>query len=227
MNILLIEDEPKIVAFIRQCLEEAGMSVTCAYDGPTGLAAALSQPYNLILLDVMLPHLNGREVVRTLRQKGVGTPVLMLSALGGVEDRVQGLDEGADDYLVKPFHTKELLARMGALTRRGGNSSGLPPQNEVLTFCDVQVDVSGKTVRRDGREIRLTAKEFALLELFIRNTGRVLSRRQIGERVWGEDFDPNSNVIDVYVNYLRNKLEKGFEGKILQTVVGSGYVMKQ
>ncbi len=222
MRILLIEDEPKIAAFIQQGLTENGISVVQAYDGRTGLSMALQEDYSAIILDVMLPHLNGLEVCASLRAAGIDTPVLMLTALGTIDDKVEGLGKGADDYLVKPFHFKELLARIGALTRR---SYAAPAENH-LTLADVVLDRQKKTASRAGREITLTAKEYKLLELLLSNKGRVLSRAVIAERVWDYDFDPNTNVIDVYVNYLRNKIDKGFDKKLIHTMVGMGYIMK-
>jgi heavy metal response regulator len=223
MRILLVEDEPKISAFIQQGLTENGFSVVAAYDGKTGLSMALQGNYSVIILDVMLPHLNGLEVCQALRAQGVETPVLMLTALGTIDDKVEGLGKGADDYLVKPFHFKELLARIGALTRRAHSSPG----ENNLEFADVVLDRQKKSAVRAGKEISLTAKEYKLLELFLTNAGRVLSRSQIAERVWGYDFDPDSNVIDVYINYLRNKIDKGFDKKLLHTMVGMGYVLKE
>ncbi len=223
MKVLLIEDEPKIAAFIQQGLSEHGFSVVQAYDGKTGLSMAQQDEFAVIILDVMLPYLNGHEVASRLRVAGTDTPILMLTALGTVDDKVDGLGSGADDYLVKPFHFKELLARLGALTRR----SHAQTAEAALEIDDLSLDRERKTALRDEKEIVLTAKEYKLLELFLQNKGRVLSRSLIAERVWGYDFDPNTNVIDVYVNYLRNKVDKGFERKLIHTVVGMGYIMKE
>ena len=224
MHVLLIEDEPKISAFIYKGLSEAGHELTLAYDGGTGLSMALQHDHDVIILDIMLPVMNGLEVCRQIRQHGVQTPVLMLTALGTLDDKVNGLQQGADDYLVKPFHFKELEARLQALTRRHLQQS---PAASMLQVADVMLDRNNKTARRDNKEITLTAKEYALLEMFMQNSNRLLSRADIAERVWGYDFDSSSNVIDVYVNYLRNKIEKGFSSKLIHTVVGMGYIMKE
>jgi len=224
MHLLLIEDEPKISAFIYKGLNEAGYELTLAYDGRSGLSMALQHDYDVIILDVMLPFINGVEVCKRVREEGIQTPILMLTALGTLDDKVNGLEQGADDYLVKPFHFKELIARLQALTRRQFQQ-GAP--GNLLMVADIVLDRNKKTVQRDKREISLTAKEYALLEMFMQNCNRVLSRNEIAERVWGYDFDSSSNVIDVYVNYLRNKIEKGFSSKLIHTVVGMGYIMKE
>ena len=223
MNVLLVEDEPKIAAFIQKGLSENGYHVDMAYDGQTGLSMALQGDYNLIILDIMLPVINGLEVCKKIRQAGISTAILMLTALGTLDDKVQGLEQGADDYLVKPFHFKELVARIQALTRRKHQQI---TGNNVLRIADLELDRNRKTARRNNRDIVLTAREYALLELFMQNTNRVLSRSQIAEMVWGYNFDSSSNVIDVYINYLRNKIEKGFSSKLIHTMVGLGYIMK-
>jgi len=222
MNILLVEDEPKVAAFIKKGLEEQQYNVTCAYDGNTGLNIASGNDFDILILDVMLPGMSGLEVCKTLRDKGKETPVLMLTALGTVSDKVRGLETGADDYLTKPFHFEELLARIKALTRR--KNKAIPGQ--ILTIADLVMDCYKRTVTRGGKEITLTVKEYALLELLLQNKYSVISRAQIAEEVWGINFDRNTNLIDVYVNYLRGKIDKDFPKKLVHTVIGMGYVLK-
>ncbi len=224
MQLLLVEDEPKIAAFIQKGLNEIGYELTIAYDGQLGLNMALQGDYDIIILDVMLPVINGLEICKNIREQGINTPILMLTALGTLDDKVHGLQMGADDYLVKPFHFKELTARIQALTRRQYYQI---PNNNILKIADLILDRNRKSAQRDNKEIILTAKEYALLEMFLQNSNRVLSRSNIAEHVWGYDFDPNSNVIDVYINYLRNKIEKGFASKLIHTIVGMGYIMKE
>ena len=223
MNVLLIEDEAKVADFIKKGLSENGYNVTVSYDGVTGKRMALQEDYDLIIMDVMLPSINGFELCRQLRAERMGSPILMLSALGTVDDKVKGFEEGADDYLVKPFYFKELLYRLRSLTRRYRRS---PEVNTNLSYCDVTLDWEKRVAKRGDREIVLTAKEYALLELFLRNNRKVLSRSFIAEKVWGNDFDPSSNIVDVYINYLRNKIDKGFSSKLIHTVIGVGYIMK-
>ena len=224
MKLLLIEDEPKIAAFIQKGLSENGYEVTTAYDGKLGLSMALQGNYDVIILDVMLPVINGLDICKTIREQSKVTPILMLTALGTVDDKVRGLQLGADDYLVKPFHFKELIARIQALTRRQNQNAS---NNTELRIADLILNRTSKTVRRDNKEISLTAKEYALLDMFMQNINSVLSRNDIAEHVWGYDFDASSNVIDVYINYLRNKIEKGFSSKLIHTIVGMGYIMKE
>ena len=224
MRLLLVEDEPKIAAFIQKGLHENGYELTIAYDGQHGLDMALHADYDVIILDVMIPVINGNEVCRLIRKRGIDTPILMLTALGTIDDKVFGLQQGADDYLVKPFHFKELIARIQALTRRKNQQ---PAADNELRIADLSLNRSSKMVRRADREIILTAKEYALLEMFLQNINRLLSRAEIAEHVWGSDFDSSSNIIDVYMNYLRNKIEKGFSSKLIHTIVGMGYIMKE
>ncbi|UOQ73142.1 response regulator transcription factor [Hymenobacter cellulosilyticus] len=223
MKILLVEDEPKVSAFIRRGLEEENYEVEVAYDGRFGRQLALSHAYELIILDVILPHFSGLEVLQAIRAQDQQVPILMLTALGTTTDKLQGFDGGADDYLVKPFDFSELLARVRALTRRRGHES----KGATLTLADLILDTAAKTVTRSGQPIKLTAREFGLLELFMRHKGRVLSRAEIAENSWEDSLDSGSNVIDVYVNYLRNKIDKGFDSKLIHTVVGMGYVMRE
>jgi heavy metal response regulator len=222
MRILLVEDDRKVASFIRKGLAEEGYAVDTAADGETGLAMGLDRLHDLIILDVMLPAKPGFQVVRELRQAKVSTPILLLTARDAVEDKVQGLDVGADDYLTKPFAFAELLARVRALLRRGGE--GRPP---ALQVADLILDPATRTVRRGGEAIPLTNREFALLEYLMRNPGRVLTRTMIAEKVWDYSFDSETNVIDVYVNYLRKKIDAGRPSKLLHTVRGVGYVLRE
>ena len=219
MRILVVEDEENVAAFIRQGLTEEGYAVDVAEDGELGLDFAQTYSYDLILLDVLLPKVDGREVARTLRRKGINTPILMLTALDAVDDRVEGLDSGADDYLVKPFAYRELLARIRAHTRNH-EQTGEP--NE-LRMADLTMNRLTRQVRRGDQEFELTGKEYALLEYLLRHPGQVLSRTQIGEHVWGYDFYNQSKVVDVYIGYLRRKLESDNRPKLIHTVRGVGY----
>ena len=221
MRILVVEDERKVASFIRQGLEEEGHAVEVARDGAEAVDLLSGPPYDLIVLDVMLPRRDGFAVLRELRGRGVATPVLMLTARDAVADKVTGLDLGADDYLTKPFAFAEFLARVRALLRRGSDQR--PP---VLRIADLTLDPATRYVTRGTRRVGLTTREYALLEYFMRRTGRVLTRPMIAEHVWGIDFDHESNVIDVYVGYLRKKVDQDGETRLLHTVRGAGYVMK-
>jgi heavy metal response regulator len=221
MRILLVEDDRKVASFIRKGLAEEGYAVDVAPDGEMGLAMGLDRLHDVIVLDVMLPQKPGFQVLRELRQAKVATPVLLLTARDAVEDKVQGLDAGADDYLTKPFAFAELLARVRALLRRGKAA-----QAPVLQAADLVLDPATRTVKRGAEAIPLTNREFALLEYFLRNPGRVLTRTTIAEHVWDYSFDAGTNVIDVYVNYLRKKIDAGREPKLIHTVRGVGYVLK-
>lgn len=223
MKILLVEDEINVSSFIKKGLEEQNYKVELAYDGLEGKRKAREDNFDLIILDVMLPRFSGLEVCADIRRHNKNVPILMLTALGTLDDKVNGLEMGADDYLVKPFHFKELTARIKALTRR----SRVEMQGKKYNIADLVLDTHSRMVNRGTKEILLTAKEYALLELFILNQNRVLSRGEIAELVWGIDFDTGTNIIDVYVNYLRNKIEKGFEKKLIHTVIGRGYVMRE
>jgi len=223
-NFLVIEDEVNVSSFIRRGLEEEGHKVEVAFDGAMGLSIACQHEFDLIILDVILPHLNGIEFCKRFRSTmGYSIPIVMLTALGSTDDIVNGLNSGADDYLVKPFKFKELLARINALFRRRnlGNFS------EKYVFADIVMDSETKTVTRSDRKIPLTSKEYRLLEYFLANPGRVLSRTSILENVWDKNIDLNTNVVEVYINYLRNKLEEGFDHKLIHTVIGMGYVLKE
>ncbi len=218
MRILVVEDEAGIAQFIRQGLSEAGYAVDVAGDGEEGLDYALAAEYDAIVLDILLPRMDGLDLLRELRDRAVMTPVLLLTARDAVEDRVRGLDAGADDYLVKPFAFSELLARIRALLRRP------PLQAEaVLRVGDLEMDIARHEVRRAQRTIELSPREFALLEYLIRHPTQVLSRTQIIEHVWNFDFSYDSNVVDVYIGYLRRKLNQGSDTPLIHTVRGVGY----
>lgn len=220
----LAEDDVKIASLIKAGLEEHNYTVTTIPDGIMALYAFQEEKFDLVILDVMMPGMNGIEVCRLLRETNKDIPVLMLTALGSVDDKVLGLNSGADDYLVKPFHFKELLARIEAMMRRRQPESS--QQKNVLSFEDIVLDTYSKTVKRGEKDILLTAKEFTLLEVFLKNPNRLLSRQYIAENAWDISFDTGTNVIDVYVNFLRNKIEKGFERKLIHTKIGMGYILK-
>ncbi len=221
MRILVIEDEKKVARFIKKGLEEEGYAVDLAFDGEEGLARVLDQVHDLIILDIALPKIDGLQVLKKLRERKVPTPVLLLTVRATIEDKVLGLDSGADDYLTKPFAFQELLARIRALLRRKAEAG--PP---LLQVEDLVLDPARHLVTRGGEKIDLTSKEFALLEYLMRNAGRVLTRAMISEHVWNYDFDTETNVIDVYVNYLRRKIDSAGEKKLIHTIRGSGYVLK-
>jgi two-component system, OmpR family, copper resistance phosphate regulon response regulator CusR len=220
-RILVIEDEPKVASFIKSGLEEESYSVDVAATGPEGEGLARAGSYDLILLDIMLPGKSGIDVCRSLRESGARTPILMLTVLDTLQDKVKGLDSGADDYLTKPFAFEELLARVRAMLRRQPTDELLP-----LRVSDLLLDRATRKARRAGREIPLTNREFALLECLMRRCGQVLSRATLAEQVWGKDFDPESNVIDVTVSHLRNKVDRGPGPQLIQTMRGLGYMMR-
>ncbi len=223
-RILVIDDSPKIVDFVRRGLTYEGYIVDVAYDGQSGLDQATREPPDLVMLDVMMPGLDGLEVCRQLRASpGGDVPILMLTAKDAVSDRVAGLDAGADDYLVKPFAFNELLARIRALLRRRQVAEG----DQVISFADLTLNSATHEVARGGRPIALTAKEFDLLELFMRHPRQVLTRDIIYERVWGYDFGGESNIVEVYIRYLRAKLEAGDAPRLLHTVRGVGYALRE
>lgn len=227
IKIGLAEDDSKIAELIKTGLEEHQYLVTSKPDGNTALAEFLSNDYDLLILDVMMPGMDGIELCRRLRKAGLQIPILMLTALGAIDDKVIGFKSGADDYLLKPFHFKELLVRIEALLRRNTTNSFAHSQSEhVLLFEDISLDTQSKEVFRDGKSISLTAKEFTLLELFLRNPNRLLSRQYIAEHAWDINFETGTNVIDVYVNFLRNKIEKGFSRKVIHTKINMGYILK-
>lgn len=220
MRVLVVEDHVRISGFVRKGLEEEGFLVDVVEDGPSGLDRLLSKPPDACVLDVMLPGMDGFEVLAKAREAGSRVPVLLLSARGGVEDRVKGLSLGADDYLPKPFAFEELVARLRALLRRGTGGAS------VLSYADVTLDLDRREAKRAGKTLDLTPREHALLELFLRRPEIVLSRAVIGQKVFGLDFDPGTNVVDVYVGYLRRKLHEG-GAPLIHTVRGAGYVLRQ
>ncbi len=221
MRILVVEDEKKVASFIKRGLEEEDFTVDVAHDGESGIAMAESSSYDLILMDVMLPKKDGLSAIKELREKNISAPILCLTAKDTVEDIASGLDIGSDDYLTKPFAFAELVARVRALIRRGSQDRGAE-----LYFADLRLDPVGHNVWRNNRPVDLTAKEYALLEYFMRNPNQVLTRNMIAEHVWDYTFDSFTNIIDVYVNYLRKKIDRDFDKKLIHTVRGVGYVLK-
>lgn len=222
MRILIVEDEKKVAAFIKKGLEEETYAVDVAPDGEEGLFLASEGQFDLIILDLMLPKINGLEVLTRLREKKVSAAILLLTAKDSVEDKVTGLNKGADDYLTKPFAFSELLARVRSLLRRGTGDT-----KTVLTVGDLTLDLVTHKVKRDEDEMELTGKEYSLLEYFMRNEGKVLTRTMIAEHVWDYNFDTFTNVIDVYINHLRKKIDKDYPRKLLHTLRGVGYVMRE
>ena len=224
MKLLIVEDEPKTLQAIQQGLEESQFEVDIAYDGLIAKRLALKNNYAAIITDLILPGLNGYELCRQLRAEGITTPILMLTALGETDDKIMGFDAGADQYLTKPFQFTELLARVRALTKRGTQVSMTA---QTLRYGGIEMDLDAKTVRRDGKPIELTAREFALLEFLMRNQGRVLSKPTIAEHVWDINFDTGTNVVEVYINYLRKKIDRDFPNKLIHTQFGMGYMFKE
>lgn len=224
MNILIVEDEQKVSSFIKKGLEVSGFEADTAFDGQTALRKGASSNYDAIIMDVNLPELSGFEVCKQLREKNIKTPILMLTALGTTRDKVHGFDLGADDYLVKPFEFEELLARIKAIIKRAKDT---PLLQQALKVADLELDSDKKTVKRAGKFIELTAKEFMLLEYLMRNEGKVLSRADIAEKIWDITFDSGTNVIDLYIFYLRKKIDRDFSQKLIHTHVGMGYVLKE
>ncbi len=221
MRILIVEDEPKVASFIKSGLEENNYEADTTYDGLLAENLARENDYNLYILDIIIPGIGGLELCKRLKKLNQNIPILMLTALGTTDDKISGFDAGADDYLVKPFEFRELLARVKVLVKK----SGLPnAQVNKLVHEDLELDLDSKLARRGNAVIELTAKEFTLLEYFMRNKGRVLSRNDIAEKVWDVSFDFGSNIVDVYVNFLRKKIDKGFDNKLIHTKVGFGYV---
>lgn len=225
MRILVIEDEERVGALIRRGLEEQGYEVTLAWDGEMGLKLALGGGFDLVITDIVLPRINGLEVSRAIRDALPDIPILMLTALGTTDDKVEGFDAGADDYLVKPFDLRELLVRIRALLKR--NVVASPKQASILRYADLEMNLQTKLVTRNGIEINLTPKEFRLLEYMLQNRERVLSRAEIAENVWETHFDTGTNFIDVYINYLRKKVDKSFGVKLIHTKPGMGFIFKE
>lgn len=224
LKIGIAEDDVKIAELLKSALEESGYEAITVSNGIDALQLFINEEFNLLIIDIMMPGLNGLQLCKQIRNKNVKTPILMLTAMGTIDDKVAGFEIGADDYLVKPFHLKELLARVSALTRRQQTT---PQQNyDLLSFKDLVMNFSSKEVTRAGKTIELSAKEFTLLELFLRNPNRLLSRQYIAEQAWDINFETGTNVIDVYINFLRNKIEKGFESKLIHTKINMGYILK-
>jgi len=221
MKILIVEDEQKVASFIKKGLEESQYEAQIAYDGITAEKLARQYKYNLYILDIIIPEISGIDLCKKLKQLNPNIPVLMLTALGTTDDKLTGFDAGANDYLVKPFEFRELLARVKVLMK----TANQPHETaKKLMIGDLELDLDKKIARRGNSHIDLTAKEFSLLEYFMRNTGRVLSRNDIAEKVWDISFDFSTNVVDVYVNFLRKKIDKGFNKKLIHTKVGFGYI---
>lgn len=224
MAILVIEDDQRVAELIQRGLEEQGFSVTLAYDGLSGKKLALQNDYDLIITDIILPKMDGIDVCRHIRETKPDIPIIMLTALGTTDDKVEGFDAGADDYLVKPFEMRELLVRIRALLKRNSKTSN--SMGFIVRFADLEMNLHTKIVKRDGQEISLTPKEFKLLEYLMNNPERVLSRVEIAEKVWDTHFDTGTNFIDVYINYLRKKIDKDFDRKLIHTKSGMGFILK-
>jgi two-component system copper resistance phosphate regulon response regulator CusR len=224
IKILLIEDEPKTVQSLKQGLEENHYTVDVAYDGNMGKQLAMRTAYQLIISDIIIPGMNGLELCKYLRAEGIQTPILMLTALSTTDDKLVGFEAGADDYLAKPFDFKEFLARVKALIKRSNQTL---IEAQVLKFADLELDLTSKIVTRSGQKINLTAKEFQLMEYFLRNQEKVISKAEIAENIWEVEDEGSSNLIEVYVNYLRKKVDKGFPSKLIHTQFGMGYILRQ
>ncbi|SHF25961.1 two component transcriptional regulator, winged helix family [Thermoanaerobacter uzonensis DSM 18761] len=222
MRILIVDDEENLVNALYKALKEEGYSVDIAQDGLEGLEYAKMNVYDVIILDIMLPGMDGIKILENLRNEGINTPILMLTAKDATEDKVKGLDTGADDYMTKPFELCELMARIRALLRREA-----PTKSPILKVADLELNTLTRQVKRGDKEITLTSKEFALLEYMMRNAGRVLTRTQIADHIWDYEFDGFSNIIDVYIRYLRKKIDDDFENKLIHTIRGSGYCLKE
>lgn len=223
IKILVVEDEPKVADFIKRGLEEQGYSIEVAYDGRIGKSMVSANAYDLIILDINLPYANGYELCEFIRNTNEQLPVLMLTALGSTEDKLAGFEVGADDYLIKPFEFRELTARTKVLLKRSFQSES---PARYIKITDLEINLESKTVKRAGRKIELTAKEYALLVYLAQNKGRVISRADIADKIWDINFDTGTNVIDVYVNFLRKKIDRGFDPKLIHTQVGMGYILK-
>jgi DNA-binding response OmpR family regulator len=223
-KILIIEDEKKVASFISKGLEEEGFETDIAYDGLIGKKKAISQKYDFIILDLNIPHINGFEICKEVRKQDTSTPILMLTALGTTKDKLEGFNAGIDDYLLKPFEFKELLARIKVFLRRTSNTIH---QNGVLKIADLEMNPETKMVMRSGKNINLTSKEYQLLEFFLKNKNKIISRVEIAEKVWNINFDTGTNIIDVYINFLRNKVDKGFQNKLIHTKIGMGFILKE
>jgi two-component system copper resistance phosphate regulon response regulator CusR len=224
MKILLVEDEPKIASFVKKGFEQEGYDVDIAYDGLMGKKMVFNNYYDIVILDINLPLLNGYELCKLIREENTKIPIILLTALDSVDDKVMGFDLGADDYVVKPFEFRELLARVRALSKRVSDTSS---KGKILKIADLELNHDSKLVTRNGDPIELTTREYSLLEYFMLNKGKVISRIDIAEKVWELNFDTSTNVIDVYINYLRKKIDKNYPNKLIHTVVGMGYILRE
>lgn len=222
MRITLIEDEKQLANIVKKGLEEEGYSVDVAHDGEEGLYMVENYPSDVVILDVMLPLLDGFSILSSMRKKGIKTPVLLLTARDTITDKIKGLDSGADDYLTKPFEFGELLARIRALIRRKADI-----QDTIIRIGDLEINTANREIKRGGKTIQLSAKEYAMLQYMAYNKDKIVSRTDLIEHIYDENFDTNSNVLDVYVNFLRNKIDKGFKKKLIHTVRGAGYILKE
>lgn len=222
MNILLVEDDLRVSELIKKGLTEQGFTLTLAYDGLSGKKLLASKEFDLLITDIIVPNINGIELCKDIKTIKPQLPIIMLTALGTMDDKIEGFDAGADDYLVKPFEMRELIARIKALLKRSlKNKADL-----VLKFCDLEMNLQTKIVKRNNKEINLTLKEFKLLEFLLQNQGRIISRTEIAEKVWNTHFDTGTNFIDVYINYLRKKVDKDFNNKLIHTRSGMGFILK-
>lgn len=227
LKILIVEDDPDVLQFIRQGLQEQGAEVDFAYDGECGKKLAFSKPHDVIILDVIIPLINGLELCKMIRAQNSKVKILMLTALGTLDDKLEGFEAGADDYLVKPFDFPELLARVNVLAKRSVQTADSTSNgNHIIKVADLELNTNNKRVKRGGMEIALTAKEFALLELLALNKNKVMSKVEIAEKIWDISFDRGTNVIEVYINFIRKKIDKDFPVKLLHTMVGMGYILK-
>ena len=223
-TILIVEDERKIADTLKMGLGENGFEVEVAYDGKIGYQMLMSRTFGLVILDINLPGMNGYELCKSIRYRNKNTLVIMLTSMSSLDDKIEGYDAGADDYMVKPFEFRELLLKIRALLKRSAGQT--QPVGNLLKVADLEMNLDNKEVHRAGRRIKLTAKEFQLLEYLMRNKNRVVSRADLAVNVWDVDFNTNTNVIDVYISYVRNKVDRDFEHKLIQTHVGMGYVLK-
>ncbi|WP_313383618.1 response regulator transcription factor [Chishuiella sp.] len=223
MHLLIVEDNQRMAELIQRGLEDVGFTTTIVYDGEIALKLAIRNTYDLIISDIILPKLNGLDFCKEIKNKKPDLPIIMLTALGTTDDKVEGFDSGADDYMVKPFEMRELVARIKALSKRNFNKT----INHILKYSDLEINLHTKIVTRENKEIELTPKEFRLLQFMIENNERVLSRSEIAEKVWDTHFDTGTNFIDVYINYLRNKIDKNFNQKLIHTKTGQGFILKK
>ncbi|MCW5924507.1 MAG: response regulator transcription factor [Saprospiraceae bacterium] len=224
IRVLIIEDDPRVAELIQRGLSEHGFDAALAYDGLSGKKLALQNDYDLVITDIVLPKMDGLDLCKSIRQAKPDLPIIMLTALGTTDDKVEGFDAGADDYLVKPFEMRELLVRIRAVLKRHENAQKIP--GFVLQYADLEMNLHTKIVKRAGQEISLTPKEFNLLAFLLQNPERVLSRAEIAEHVWDTHFDTGTNFIDVYINYLRKKIDRQFDHKLIHTKPGMGFILK-